>query len=403
MTLNNREQPSQHTHHSHSHHSKSASGNTATANHHHHSRLLYFLTDPSQAMLSLSRLPLNQPLAQQQQRQPFLFPTPTLLNNAASFIIPPVAQRFVPVATATTNKAARTNSSKNKAKSINTTLPTILPTPPAPIAVAAVDDCCNQCCPVIGAAGTNLKREAGCESPVAMTTTTSIVPVEAISSPFPSSSIDTNNRKRSSTEDNENAASKKQRNEEQEVENAPNTEEEAREEAEETTQCKWSSCSANFQTIEDLTPHLFKTHLNNSRKKTPQSNTCFWESCSAGNNTTTLASTQDLLNHLTREHLKSTLLHACRWLNCTERFEAFDSLTIHLSKVHVGSGKSEYICQWVSCERNGKIFTQRQKIMRHIQTHTGAKPYQCLTCQKRFSEANIMTQHIRTHTGTKKK
>ncbi|RCH82546.1 hypothetical protein CU098_004878 [Rhizopus stolonifer] len=158
-------------------------------------------------------------------------------------------------------------------------------------------------------------------------------------------------------------------------------------------QCKWSSCLASFDTFDDLTPHFYNTHLNH-----PIEETCSWESCSERLLDT---STQALINHLTSQHLQNALLHACRWINCTERFEGFDTLTLHLSQVHVGSGKSEYQCQWVACERQGKVFTQRQKIMRHIQTHTGAKPYQCQTCLKRFSESNMVVQHMRIHTGEK--
>lgn len=296
-------------------------------NHHHHSRLLYFLTDPS--MLSLSRLPF-----QYMPPQPFLFPTTTLINNT----------------TATT----RQKSKVSKANTLTTILP--VPAPQQHIAVAAIDGCCNQCCPGISA-----------ENKLPAITDTTI------------------QRKRSLTI------------EEQGLPSPKRTINQNTEDKEGETRCKWSSCAASFSTIEDLTPHLFKNHLNNSRK--PQSNACFWESCSDG--ALLDGSSQDLLNHLTSQHLKNALLHACRWMNCSERFEAFDTLTIHLSQDHVGSGKSKYICHWIACERGGKTFTQRQKIMRHIQTHTGAKPFQCQTCQKRFSESNIMTQHMRTHTGEK--
>lgn len=53
-----------------------------------------------------------------------------------------------------------------------------------------------------------------------------------------------------------------------------------------------------------------------------------------------------------------------------ERFQTFDELTDHVSEEHIGSGHSEYVCMWENCERNGKPFNQRQKVMRHIQTRT---------------------------------
>ncbi|KAF9189501.1 zinc-finger protein, partial [Haplosporangium sp. Z 11] len=93
--------------------------------------------------------------------------------------------------------------------------------------------------------------------------------------------------------------------------------------------------------------------------------------------------------------------HPCLWGDCRQSFSNFDALTSHLSEDHIGTGKSEYICEWTNCDRRGRGFGQRQKAMRHIQTHTGDKPFQCQVCQKRFSEANIMAQHMRTHTGEK--
>ncbi|KAF9994177.1 zinc-finger protein, partial [Modicella reniformis] len=93
--------------------------------------------------------------------------------------------------------------------------------------------------------------------------------------------------------------------------------------------------------------------------------------------------------------------HPCLWRGCKLTFPQFESLTSHLSEDHIGMGKSEYICEWANCDRQGRGFGQRQKAMRHIQTHTGDKPFQCQVCQKRFSEANIMAQHMRTHTGEK--
>lgn len=45
----------------------------------------------------------------------------------------------------------------------------------------------------------------------------------------------------------------------------------------------------------------------------------------------------------------------------------------HLSVEHVGSGKAGYVCEWEGCDRcdESKGFAQRQKVMRHLQTHTG--------------------------------
>ncbi|KAI9023552.1 hypothetical protein CLU79DRAFT_701387 [Phycomyces nitens] len=250
----------------HHHHFNQPTIPTSTApsiSHHHHSRLFYFLTDPNLT---------NAQTILQAQRQ---------LSRPQLTIRPPQPQN---------------------------TLPGI------PMAIAAVDDCCAECCPM--AARSDVDREQ--------------------------------------------------------------------------MLCKWLACSATFNTLDDLAPHLFKIHLGGRTIDLK----CHWESC-----TVSTEDSNDLFNHLTK-HL-GQFLHYCRWLNCRDRFETFDELTGHLSDTHVGSGRSEYICRWEKCDREGKVFSQRQKVIRHIQTHTGDKPYQCSMCKKRFSEANIITQHLRTHTGEK--
>lgn len=214
--------------------------------------------------------------------------------------------------------------------------------------------------------------------------------------------------------------------------------------------CLWSGCTAEFLSQDDLLPHVSQLHLpliDNDHAL------CLWESCAteqADGNTllqhlradhhivpsSTINSETELLrpeprpllnqqpniakdssiSSLAVQHLQQQQeegeeeeeendsqdeQHHCRWEGCNKAFANFDSLTSHLSEDHIGMGKSEYICLWEGCERNGRGFGQRQKAMRHIQTHTGDKPYQCQLCKKRFSEANIMAQHMRTHTGEK--
>ncbi|PWN49909.1 hypothetical protein IE53DRAFT_387843 [Violaceomyces palustris] len=92
--------------------------------------------------------------------------------------------------------------------------------------------------------------------------------------------------------------------------------------------------------------------------------------------------------------------HVCGWKGCKEIFGSHQGLTQHITEVHVGSGKRTYECQWEGCSRakEGRKFNQRQKVLRHIQTHTGDRPFKCQICSKRFSEPNTLQQHMRTHT-----
>ncbi|KAF5362573.1 hypothetical protein D9756_002491 [Leucocoprinus leucothites] len=91
--------------------------------------------------------------------------------------------------------------------------------------------------------------------------------------------------------------------------------------------------------------------------------------------------------------------HVCLWESCGMSFETCDDLMSHMSAVHVGSGKPQYDCLWEGCTRNGeKGFSSRQKICRHLQSHTGYRPFQCPECLQNFSEAATLQQHIRRHT-----
>ncbi|PWN45882.1 hypothetical protein IE81DRAFT_285081, partial [Ceraceosorus guamensis] len=95
--------------------------------------------------------------------------------------------------------------------------------------------------------------------------------------------------------------------------------------------------------------------------------------------------------------------HICGWVGCGVQFESLPALTEHLSSQHIGHGQKEYRCEWEGCERagNGQSFSQRQKVMRHLQVHTGHKPFKCKECGKQFSEQNTLHQHMRTHTREK--
>ncbi|KAF8845157.1 hypothetical protein BDN67DRAFT_962094 [Paxillus ammoniavirescens] len=94
--------------------------------------------------------------------------------------------------------------------------------------------------------------------------------------------------------------------------------------------------------------------------------------------------------------------HVCKWLSCTQTFTSCDDLTAHIASVHVGSGKAHYECFWEGCVRHGENgFSSKQKISRHLQSHTGHRPFQCRQCHQNFSEAATLQQHMRRHTQEK--
>ncbi|KAL4063124.1 hypothetical protein J3A83DRAFT_4107099 [Scleroderma citrinum] len=94
--------------------------------------------------------------------------------------------------------------------------------------------------------------------------------------------------------------------------------------------------------------------------------------------------------------------HPCKWESCGQTFASCDELTAHIASMHIGSGKAHYDCFWEGCTRNGDSgFSSKQKISRHLQSHTGHRPFQCKICLQNFSEAATLQQHMRRHTQEK--
>ncbi|KAF9238841.1 hypothetical protein BU15DRAFT_28813, partial [Melanogaster broomeanus] len=51
------------------------------------------------------------------------------------------------------------------------------------------------------------------------------------------------------------------------------------------------------------------------------------------------------------------------------------------------------------CEQCGKVFPRPSGLATHMNSHSGAKPYQCTVtgCNKRFAVRSNARRHLRTH------
>ncbi|KXH37885.1 zinc-responsiveness transcriptional activator [Colletotrichum simmondsii] len=97
----------------------------------------------------------------------------------------------------------------------------------------------------------------------------------------------------------------------------------------------------------------------------------------------------------------------CQWVvagqMCGMSYSNDDALQMHCKERHiVNLGKTDagYKCCWEGCARDGH-FTQKSKLERHLQTHTGFKPVKCTICNTPLSAKQSLAQHMRIHTGEK--
>lgn len=94
----------------------------------------------------------------------------------------------------------------------------------------------------------------------------------------------------------------------------------------------------------------------------------------------------------------------CRWLTgdveCGLFFASPSLLTQHIDRDH---NLTQPVCLWNNCQRRGKVFDARYKLVIHLRCHTGERPYHCsfTSCSRSFSRVENMKLHHRTHTGEK--
>ncbi|KAI5839776.1 hypothetical protein DFP73DRAFT_198341 [Morchella snyderi] len=188
--------------------------------------------------------------------------------------------------------------------------------------------------------------------------------------------------------------------------------------------CHWDGCNFHFASEVDFQMHL-STHLG---ELTPEQ--CLWDACG-----TSVDGLEDLKEHLAVHLLPPDANSStgtspaptiddggpkrCEWLvstsknasssgeeqlvRCGKTFASAEELQKHAKDEHIAilKKKTGHFCGWADCSRRNRPFSQKGKVERHLQTHTGFKSCKCTFCNKEFSAAQALQQHIRTHTGEK--
>lgn len=148
-------------------------------------------------------------------------------------------------------------------------------------------------------------------------------------------------------------------------------------------QCEWNTCKFESKYYDDIISHIqsvHNKHNNNNELPSPV--------------------------HTDEEQHQPQNKHICHWVlpdgeECLHEHSSTQELSDHVINDHIGSKKNEYKCMWKGCERECRPFRQRQKVIRHLQTHSKNRPHKCTICGNSFAEMAVLKQHMRVHSGEK--
>jgi len=97
----------------------------------------------------------------------------------------------------------------------------------------------------------------------------------------------------------------------------------------------------------------------------------------------------------------------CNWVNCDAKLSDAMELKTHVKEVHVKpmAASDLFFCFWKGCKVYNKPSSSYNWLVKHVNTHVGIRPFQCVIepCSLSFASQGALIRHVQSHFNERSK
>ena len=97
----------------------------------------------------------------------------------------------------------------------------------------------------------------------------------------------------------------------------------------------------------------------------------------------------------------------CNWVNCDAKLTDAMELKTHVKEMHVKTMAASdlFFCFWKGCKVYNKPSSSYNWLVKHVNTHVGIRPFQCVIepCSLSFASHSALIRHVQSHFNERSK
>lgn len=97
----------------------------------------------------------------------------------------------------------------------------------------------------------------------------------------------------------------------------------------------------------------------------------------------------------------------CNWANCEAKLSGAMELKSHVKEMHVKTMAASdlFFCFWKGCKVYNKPSSSYNWLVKHVNTHVGIRPFQCVIepCSLSFASHGALIRHVQSHFNERSK